>query len=133
MNEDVIGCKTLLFMKNILKEKSFALALRIIKLYKFLIENKKEYVLSKQILRSGTSVGAMIREAQNAESKMDFVHKLAIAQKECDESIYWMELLVQSDYISKEAFESVSAEAEQVLKMIKSAILTTKRNIATKK
>ena len=119
--------------KNILKEKSFALALRIIKLYKFLIENKKEYILSKQILRSGTSVGAMIREAQNAESKMDFVHKLAIAQKECDESIYWMELLVQSNYISKEAFESVSAEAEQVLKMIKSAILTTKRNIATKK
>ena len=98
--------------KNILKEKSFALALRIIKLYKFLIENKKEYILSKQILRSGTSVGAMIREAQNAESKMDFVHKLAIAQKECDESIYWMELLVQSNYISKEAFESVSAEAE---------------------
>ena len=120
-------------MKNILKEKSFALALRIIKLYKFLIENKKEYVLSKQILRSGTSVGAMIREAQNAESKMDFVHKLAIAQKECDETIYWMELLVQSDYISKEAFESVSAEAEQVLKMIKSAILTTKRNIVIKK
>ena len=120
-------------MKNVLKEKSFALALRIIKLYKFLIENKKEYILSKQILRSGTSVGAMIREAQNAESKMDFVHKLAIAQKECDESIYWMELLVQSNYISKEAFESVSAEAEQVLKMIKSAILTTKRNIATKK
>ena len=107
MNEDGSGCKTLLFMKNILKEKSFALALRIIKLYKFLIENKKEYVLSKQILRSGTSVGAMITEAQNAESKMDFVHKLAIAQKECDESIYWMELLVQSHYISKEAFESV--------------------------
>ena len=133
MNEDVLGCKTLLLMKNILKEKSFALALRIIKLYKFLIENKKEYVLSKQILRSGTSVGAMIREAQNAESKMDFVHKLAIAQKECDETIYWMELLVQSDYISKEAFESVSAEAEQVLKMIKSAILTTKRNIVIKK
>ena len=133
MNEDVISCKTLLFIKNILKEKSFALALRIIKLYKFLIENKKEYVLSKQILRSGTSVGAMIREAQNAESKMDFVHKLAIAQKECDETIYWMELLVQSDYISKEAFESVSAEAAQVLKMIKSAILTTKRNIVIKK
>ena len=133
MNECVLSCKTLLFMKDILKEKSFALALRIIKLYKFLIENKKEYVLSKQILRSGTSVGAMIREAQNAESKMDFVHKLAIAQKECDESLYWMELLVQSDYISQEAFESVSAEAEQVLKMIKSAILTKKINIASKK
>ena len=120
-------------MESVLKEKSFALALRVVKLYKFLIENKKEYVLSKQVLRSGTSVGAMVREAQNAESKMDFVHKLAIAQKECDESLYWMELLVQSDYISQEAFHSVSAEADQVLKMIKSAILTTKRNIATKK
>lgn len=120
-------------MESILKEKSFALALRVIKLYKFLIENKKEYVLSKQVLRSGTSVGAMVREAQNAESKMDFVHKLAIAQKECDESLYWMELLVQSSYISQKEFDSLYLEAEQVLKMIKSAILTTKRNIATKK
>ena len=116
-----------------MKEKSFALALRIVKLYKFLIKNKKEYILSKQVLRSGTSVGAMVREAQNAESKVDFVHKLAIAQKECDESLYWMELLVQSDYITQKAFESVYIEAEQVLKMIKSAILTTKRNISSKK
>lgn len=68
-----------------MKEKSFALALRIVKLYKFLIKNKKEYILSKQVLRSGTSVVAMVREAQNAESKVDFVHKLAIAEKECDE------------------------------------------------
>jgi four helix bundle protein len=119
--------------KNILKEKSFALALRIIKLYKFLVENKKEYVLSKQVLRSGTSVGAMIREAQNAESKMDFVHKLAIAQKECDESLYWIELLVASDYITNESYQSVYAEAEQVLKMIKSAILTTKKNLQASK
>ncbi len=119
--------------KNILKEKSFALALRIIKLYKFLIDNKKEYVLSKQVLRSGTSVGAMIREAQNAESKMDFVHKLAIAQKECDESLYWLELLVQSDYITDESFKSVYGETEQVFKMIKSAILTTKKNLQANK
>ncbi len=119
--------------KNILKEKSFALALRIIKLYKFLVDNKKEYVMSKQVLRSGTSVGAMIREAQNAESKMDFVHKLAIAQKECDESLYWMELLVASDYITNESYKSVSIEAEQVLKMIKSAILTTKKNLQASK
>ncbi len=119
--------------KNILKEKSFALALRIIRLYKFLEENKKEYVLSKQVLRSGTSVGAMIREAQNAESKMDFVHKLAIAQKECDESLYWLELLVQSDYITDESFKSVYGETEQVFKMIKSAILTTKKNLQANK
>ncbi len=119
--------------KNILKEKSFAFALRIIKLYKFLTETRKEYIMSKQVLRSGTSVGAMIREAQNAESKMDFVHKLAIAQKECDESLYWMELLVQSEYISKDSYDSLAAEADQVLKIIKSSILTTKRNLATKK
>jgi four helix bundle protein len=126
----------LIFMngsKNILKEKSFALALRIIKLYKFLVDNKKEYVLSKQVLRSGTSVGAMIREAQNAESKMDFVHKLAIAQKECDESLYWLELLVQSDYITDESFKSVYGETEQVFKMIKSAILTIKKNLQANK
>lgn len=74
--------------KNILKDKSFHFAIRIIKLYKYLIENKKEYVLSKQLLRSGTSIGALVREAQNAESKNDFIHKLGISQKECDETIY---------------------------------------------
>ena len=76
--------------KSILKNESFRFAIAIIKLYKNLIESKKEYVLSKQILKSGTSVGAMIREAQNAESTNDFIHKLAIAQKECDETIYWL-------------------------------------------
>ncbi len=115
--------------KSILKDKSFALALRIIKLYKFLIESKKEYVISKQILRSGTSIGAMVREAQNAESKMDFVHKLAIAQKECDESLYWLELLVESEFITKDSYTNLHADALQILKMIKSAILTTKQNL----
>lgn len=74
--------------KNVLKDKSFSFAIRIINLYKYLSTHKNEYVLSKQLLRSGTAVGALIRESQNAESKADFVHKLAIAQKECDESIY---------------------------------------------
>ncbi len=72
--------------ESVVKIKSFAFAIRVIKLYKYLTENKKEYVLSKQFLRSGTAVGALVREAQNAESKADFIHKLAIAQKECDES-----------------------------------------------
>jgi four helix bundle protein len=72
--------------KSVLKEKSFLFALRVIKLYKYLCEEKKEFVLSKQLLRSGTSVGANIREAQNAQSKPDFIHKLSIAQKECDET-----------------------------------------------
>ncbi|WP_409993841.1 MULTISPECIES: four helix bundle protein [Chryseobacterium] len=73
--------------KNVLKDKSFNFAIRIINLYKYLSANKNEYVLSKQLLRNGTAVGALIRKSQNAESKADFIHKLAIAQKECDESI----------------------------------------------
>lgn len=78
---------------NIVKLKSFDFAVRIVNLYKYLSETKKEYVLSKQLLGSGTSVGANIRETDNAESKLDFIHKLSIAQKECDETLYWLELL----------------------------------------
>lgn len=79
--------------KNVLKDKSFGFALKSRKLFKHLTETKKEFIMSKQLLRSGTSVGANIREAQNAESDADFIHKLGIAQKECDESLYWLELL----------------------------------------
>ena len=91
--------------RSILKDKSFAFALRTIKLYQYLSHDKKEFVLSKQILRSGTFIGAMVREAQNAESKADFIHKLAIAQKECDETIYWLELLIQSGYLTNKNLE----------------------------
>jgi four helix bundle protein len=113
--------------KSIIQDKSFAFAIRIINLYKHLTVNQKEYVLSKQLLRSGTAVGALVREAQNAESKADFIHKLAIAQKECDESIYWIELLKQTEYLNEKEFESISVEATELLKMIRSAILTTKQ------
>lgn len=113
--------------KSILKEKSFLFALEIIQLYKFLIKEKREFVLSKQLLRSGTSVGANIREAQNAQNPKDFVHKLAISQKECDESLYWLELLHQSGYISEELFQEHFSKATEILKMLKSSILTTKR------
>ena len=113
--------------KSILKEFSFKFAIEIIKLYKNLVVSKKEFVLSKQILKSGTSVGAMIREAQNAESKNDFIHKLAIAQKECDETVYWLELLQKSDYIELNEFTKIHDKAYSLLKMIKSAILTTKQ------
>lgn len=82
---------------NPLKEKSFAFALDIIREYKILVEEKREYVMSKQILRSATSIGANIREAQNAQSKADFIHKLSISQKECDETLYWLELLFGSE------------------------------------
>ena len=87
--------------ENIIKTKSFAFAQRIIKLYQFLQTEKKEFILSKQLLRCGTSVGAMVRESEQAESKLDFIHKLAIAQKEANETEYWIVLLFQSGYIDK--------------------------------
>ena len=118
--------------KSQILENSYLFAIRIIKLYKYLTEKKKEFVISKQLLRSGTAVGALIREAQNAESKMDFVHKLAIAQKECDESIYWLELLKDTGFITEKQFLSVNNDAISLLKMIKSAIITTKQKYVKK-
>lgn len=87
--------------KSILKDKSYSFAVRIVNLFKFLQNEKKEYILSEQLMRSGTSVGALVREAEFAESKADFIHKLAIAQKECSESIYWLELLQDTDLFRK--------------------------------
>ncbi len=113
--------------KSILKDKSFAFAICIVKLYKYLCEAKKEFVLSKQLLRSGTAVGALVRESQNAESTKDFIHKLAIAQKECDETIYWLELLKETGYIDSVEFEKLQNLAGELLKMIRSSILTTKQ------
>lgn len=116
-------------MSNITKEKSFALAVRIVKLYQHLTqrETNKEFVISKQLLRSGTSIGANIREANNAESKADFIHKLAIAQKECDESCYWLELLKETNYLTEFEFLSIYQDCNEMLKIIKSIILSTKQ------
>lgn len=113
--------------KSVLKDKSFIFSIHIVKLYKFLCEMKKEFVLSKQLLRSGTAIGALIREAQNAESPKDFIHKLAIAQKECDETIYWLEILKETDYINNNEFDTMEQIAHELLKMIKSSILTVKQ------
>ena len=113
---------------NVLKDKSFKFAVRIVNLYKYLCDEKKEFVLSKQILRSGTSVGAIIREAEHSESKMDFIHKLAIAQKESNETVYWLELLKETEYISINEFESINPNAIEILKLITSIIKTTKQN-----
>ena len=93
--------------KNIIKEKSFDFAVRIVRLYQYLSSNKKEYVLSKQLLRSGTSVGAMVRESEHSESKADFIHKLAIAQKESNETEYWLSLLIDTDYFTKGQMNSI--------------------------
>ncbi|CAA6814626.1 MAG: TIGR02436 family protein [uncultured Campylobacterales bacterium] len=111
--------------KNVIKNKSFEFALEIIKIFKFL-QSKNEFVLSKQILRSGTSIGAMIRESQHAESKADFIHKMAIAQKEANETEYWLELLFKSDYINDNTFSDMKLKIEEIKKIISSIIITTK-------
>lgn len=114
--------------ESIVKRKSFELAILGINLYKIIVAEKKEYVMSKQFLRSVTSVGANVREAVNAQSKADFIHKLSISQKECDETKYWLELLKETDFISEEDFKSMYEKSSEVLKIIKSIILTSKKN-----
>lgn len=115
--------------ENVVKNKSFLFAVRVVKLYQFLCEQKREFVLSKQLLRSGTSVGAMVREAEHAETKNDFKHKMGIAQKEINETIYWLELLKETDYLTQEQFESINADAIEIIKLITSIIKSVKANI----
>jgi four helix bundle protein len=112
--------------ESILKSKSFDFAVRVIKLYKFLKKTHSEYELSLQLLRAGTSIGAMIREAEHAESRKDFAHKLTIGLKEANESIYWLELLFATEYISKKMFESIIKDAFELLKMLISSVKTIK-------
>jgi four helix bundle protein len=114
--------------ESIVKTKSFELAIRGVNFYKYLVAEKKEYIMSKQFLRSVTSVGANVREAVNAQSKPDFIHKLSIAQKEYDESLYWLELLKETNYISELEFESIYQQNNEVLKIIRSIIITSKKN-----
>lgn len=113
--------------ENIIKEKSFAFAIRIVKLYQYLQDSKEEFVLSKQLLRSGTSVGAMVREAEHSESTNDFVHKLSIAQKEINEVLYWLELLFATEYINKTEYESINNDAVEIIKIITGILKTTKK------
>ena len=113
--------------KYVVRDKSFSFALRIIKLYKYLVEEKREYVMSKQVLRSGTAIGAMIREAEQGESKADFVHKLAIALKEAKETEYWLDLLFHSEYIEQKSYESINVDAKELIKLLVSIIKTSKQ------
>ena len=114
---------------SILQDKSLKFAVRIVRLSQLLKEDRKEYVLSKQMLRSGTSIGANVRESRNAESDLDFIHKLAIAQKECDETCYWLELLFLTDYLNENEYTSINSDAIELLKIIKSIIITVKKRI----
>lgn len=114
--------------ENVLKDKSYKFALRIVKLYKHLTEDKKGFVLSKQVLRSGTSIGANVIEGSRAESKMDFVHKLAVAHKESFETEYWINLLKDSEYITEKQAESVLNDCQELQKLLTTSIKTAKNN-----
>ena len=109
-----------------IKTKRFAL--KIISLYKHLVSVKSEHVLAKQLLRSGTSIGANVRERKNAQSKADFVNKLAIALKEADETQYWLELLCESEIIEQEQFDSLNDDLKEIIAIITSSIKTAKTN-----
>ncbi len=111
---------------NVIKEKSFAFAVRVVKLCRLLGDERKEWVLSKQLMRSGTAIGALVRESEHAESKADFIHKLAIAQKEANETAYWLELLHESGLLSKKEFDSIIQDQAEIAKILASIILTSK-------
>jgi len=115
--------------ENILRDKSYAFALRIVKAYKFLSQEQREFVLSKQMLRSGTSIGAMVREAEHAQSSADFVSKLSIALKEANETEYWLMLLKDSEYIGEDAFNSTLRDCQELLRLLISSIKTAKQNM----
>ena len=109
-----------------LKEKSFAFSLRVVKLYQYLTDTHKEYVLSKQLLRSGTAIGALVREAKYAQSKADFLHKLTIALKEANETAYWLDLLFQSNYITDKMYQSIQPDIDTLLSILIASTKTIK-------
>lgn len=113
---------------SILLVKSKKFAIRIINLYKYLCKDKKEYTLSKQVLKSGTSIGANIRESKFAQSRKDFISKMSISLKETNETQYWLELLYETDYISKAEFESMNEDCHELLKILQASIITAKSN-----
>jgi len=114
---------------NVIRDKSYAFAIRIVKLYKYLCEEKKEFVLSKQLLRSGTAIGANIEEAIGGQSEKDFFAKLTIAYKETRETHYWIRLLTDTDYLTKEQSESILTDTEELLKIIGSIQKTMKSKL----
>ena len=116
-------------MGNPISEKSYSFALRIIQLYKHLVEEKKEFTLSKQLLRSGTSIGANVEEAIGAQSKKDFLAKMYISYKEARETHYWLRLLKDSNYIEKRLAESFLSDIEEIIKLLSSITKTTKEKL----
>ena len=114
--------------ENIIIEKSYAFALRIIKLYKYLADTHKEYVISKQVLRSGTAIGALLSELVYAQSKADFINKAHVALKEANETAYWLSLLKDSEYISIDSYNSIYTDCNELIKLLVSIVKTSKNN-----
>ena len=114
--------------KNVVKEKSMAFAVRIVNLYRVLCEKRKEYVMSKQVLRAGTSIGANLAEAECAISRNDFLSKVYIAFKECSETKYWLELLLKTEFISMGEYNSINNDCEEIYKILASITKTTRDN-----
>ncbi|MEO6405469.1 MAG: four helix bundle protein [Ferruginibacter sp.] len=112
--------------ENILKDKSFLFAIRIVNLYRYLKKEHGEYIISQQLIRSGTSIGATIREAEHAESTKDFIHKLSIGLKEANEAKYWLDLLVATEFIKKNMYDSLNQDCEELLKLLISSVKTSK-------
>ena len=110
-----------------LSQKSFDFSLRIIKLFKFMKSEHKEHIPSKQILRSGTAIGALVREAKYAHSKADFLNKLTVALKEANETYYWLELLWKSDYIDTRMYQSIEPDIDELLRLLISSTKTIKQ------
>ena len=115
--------------ENIIQEKSFAFAIRIVKLYQYLCEEKKEFVLSKQIVRCGTSIGANVEEAIGGHSDKDFLFKIGIAYKETRETIFWIRLLSATGYLDEKQSQSLLADSEELRKILSSIQLTLKKKV----
>ena len=116
-------------MENVSVTKSLEFAVRIVKLCRYLVEEKKEYVLSKQLLRSGTSIGANVREGAYGESKKDFISKMSIALKEASETEYWLELLMRTEYITEKQYESIRNDNSEIAKILTAIVKESKKSI----
>ena len=114
--------------ENALKIKSYGFAIRIVKLSQYLQTDRKEFVLSKQILRSGTAIGALIREAEFGQSKTDFIHKLTISLKEANETEYWISILNDTGYIDYKLYESMLNDCKELIRLLITSIKTVKQN-----
>ena len=112
--------------KNVVREKSFAFALRTVRLAMFLRDAKREFVLSKQVLRSGTAIGALVRESEHAQSRADFISKLSIALKEANETDYWIDLLHQSDLLTSDQFQSIHRDIQELIRLLVSIVKSAK-------